>query len=896
MRYGKQLFFFFFFAQVFASEVIRQVVDGREKVTQTTTDTRGRVVEEMVLEGNAVFSEKSLRYDSHGNVIYEGVKGANTPLSITSRTFSDDNLLLEEVSPCGVITRYTYVPKTSLVKTVKVIDQMRIWQRTVYEYDEKGRLVRKTIDDGSAEDIGSSYNMSEKEVVEWQRTEKAPFLPLRREKKRLFEGELVTVGCSEYEYDGRGNLVFKKKNGKTVLQKTYDDRGLVVYTSEGGGTHTQYDKKGRPIQVASPAGSEVYVYDAHGNVVEVRKKGNVEYREYDKESRLVRIVNPTGVTEWDYDPFTGKPACVRAPDGKEEKWKYDFCGGCIEHTDTEGRTIKNRCDLFGRIVESTFPDGASEKRSYTLDGRLESITDPDGLKTAFEYDPLGHKVREAFSKKERFLGEIVYRYHGGNLVEMVDLDEIKTTWRYDAHGNRVQEKRAGRIVHPVSPKKEPPPPPTRTVTPVYDGSSKLYDIVTEYRTSLRGQVTEIIEQGAVTKFTYTPGGKLASKTLPDKTVLLYTYDDFGHLRTKKSSDGTIDQEFVHSKTGRLLSATDNVHKCTVKRTYDAWGNLLIETQGGGKTIEKRYDEEGRLTTLVFPDNLVTSYTYADARVNRIEVFLGKKSMYVETRDVFDAEGRLLEKTVPQGKIRYSYTDGGKLQSVSGPGFSETYGYDANARLINMNGAPWKYDMYGSVISDAVRTYKFDSLRQRVGREKELGMYNPSGHRVVKGEGENRTLYTYDAEGKLLFVRSPKAEISFAYDALGRRLCKMSGRQREGYLYDGVREVQSRSHRGDITLLCDPAGAPFAVQCGLQVLTAFIDPFGSIKCLINGEGRVTHSYDYTAYGRAFSVSETAFNPFRFEAKPFDPELELIYRDGNYFDPDTVELLSHFSGEI
>jgi len=177
-----------------------------------------------------------------------------------------------------------------------------------YEYDEQGRIVKKTISSGDPDS-------------------RSPYSELKRERSTT----------DEMEYDENGNLtkvVHKESNGKVrkVTEYEYDRQGRktrMLYSdllepssfSNGSIKNYEYDEAGNLIKITS------------GNKIRGETYGSVKM-EYDEKGRMIR----------------------RESNEKDDSWEYDEQGRIARHTfrdklkDKEGFSVDYEYDEHGNCI------------------------------------------------------------------------------------------------------------------------------------------------------------------------------------------------------------------------------------------------------------------------------------------------------------------------------------------------------------------------------------------------------------------------------------------------------------------------------------------------------------------------------------------------------------------
>jgi RHS repeat-associated protein len=154
-------------------------------------------------------------------------------------------------------------------------------RRTIVEYPNGIKGIRDENAEGRATMI-AYYDREEKLALGWRYAHDAA-------------GNVVAVTdnagkTSRYRYDASGQLLSEEgPKGKTSI--AYFPGGNRKQVVKGNKTVLyRYDKVGKLVK----AGSESFLYDARGNVVERKGPGGVTRYAFDAENRLVRVARPGG--------------------------------------------------------------------------------------------------------------------------------------------------------------------------------------------------------------------------------------------------------------------------------------------------------------------------------------------------------------------------------------------------------------------------------------------------------------------------------------------------------------------------------------------------------------------------------------------------------------------------
>ena len=260
---------------------------------------------------------------------------------------------------------------------------------------------------------------------------------------------------------------------------------------------------------------------------------------------------------------------------------------------------------------------------------------------------------------------------------------------------------------------------------------------------------------------------------------------------------------------------------------------------------------------------------------------------------------------------------------------------------------YSYDDLSQLTAENATTYTYDSLFNRrmkndqafqTNNLNELDelIYDLNGNQTQKDEIH----YLYDPLNRLIEAASDTRKICFQYDPLGRRLSKTvvnkssSGWKeayRERYLYDGKNEIGAIASDGTLKNLkvlavlhkqipsiemlekntADDADqeenhlftqsqndllidriipTAVAVELNQKVYAPITDVQRNICRLVDPFAKqVVSHYNFSAFGEEQETPKDE-NPWRFAAKRFDPELNLIYFGKRYYDPELARWLT------
>jgi len=836
-----------------------------------------------------ILKKTHLLYDTFGNVCQEEIYDANGKLAYTLyKEYNERGDLLSETNPLGQKAIYTYdqhgrcnssidfspkLRKNMLYDTRGRLKELKeSTHTTFYSYDPNDYLSQKT--DPYHQSTHYTYDpltqKVNKTVSPLRAISYSTYNPLGHETSKTDPNRYTTLfqyntygSPVEIIHPDRGVETFRYyKNGK--LKTHTDPDGLI--------TSYTYDLQGRILSKRVGDAEETFTYNAFHLLSKTDFEGNVTTYTYDFAGRKIREEILDRITEYTYDAL-GRVATLRQNDLMTH-YQRDLLDRILEESKT---------DLEGNLLY---------KISYTYDeeGNQSSITLNEQTET-FSYDPF-HRLTE---HRDACGAITIHTYLESDHLEIITSDprEITTIKTYDAHGKLCKEEIPNRSLK-------------------------------EYRYDLVGNLTEQIDQGQVTRYTYTPrnkiasftraaetpnertthytytpSGKLESKTLPDGITLFLTYTPLGYLASLTSSDGQIHHTFKYNRLGSLLQAND------ITRTLDPFGNILQENYPSGLTIQKTYDPLNRTLSIDIPDHAPFYFTYDPLYLRSVAT-----KTHLHTYTTYNLGGDLTSESMIDdlGEVDYLLDPSGRVQTIQNPYFIENYIYDFSGNLIQSTQNTYSYDDLSQLISENDSTYCFDANYNRIEKEgtpstfnqlnEDLSLeYDLNGNLIRKDD----TLFTYDPLGQLIRAITTHTTIEFTYDPLGRILSKTistpSSTHTEYYLYNGQEEIATYTQNGLQALrvpgikLHPHYSKPAMIELEGQILAPLLDAHNHIRALIDPSTKeLLNSYTYSAFGELTESHESHFNPFRYSSKRFDPDLNLIWFGKRFYSPELARWLT------
>ncbi|MFC1413037.1 LamG-like jellyroll fold domain-containing protein [Streptacidiphilus sp. N1-12] len=555
--------------------------------------------------------------------------------------------------------------------------------------------------------------------------------------------------------------------GGNTLTYRYDSnnggRALSTTNAYGDTTSYGYDTNGNLYTVTDADGhTTTYGHDADGNTVSTttcRTAGNCQT------SYATYFINSVNALDPRNDQIVSS-SDARSADATdstyETSYRYDTIGDLVNtnlpsmtgsFNTTNTYTAGTETAVGGGTeppgLPATTSDYDNNKTSYAYksNGDLDHTVSPSGLTTSYTYDNLGRIASQTVTCTDCSTGA----------------QTTTTSYTLDGHGNLLTETDPtttdavnGAITH------------TRVTTNTYDndgnhtgqtvsdatGDDKARTTTWVYANPTNDLVTSTTDPaGHTTSYGYDGYGNRTSMTDPAGTNYSYSYSPMGQLQQTAITNYTgnpdspvsarlqIIDSRAYDPAGRLATDTDAMGRTThtyyfndnkvsevdldafhdfspqtktftgttrtvveESDTYDAAGNQIQQTTGGGKTtVTSTYDDGSRLTSSTLdPAGLdrTTSYTYDnDNHVLSTKTTGGGQTR--ETDNTYDALGDTLKTTVVNtpansvttssydqaGQVVSSVSPNGNASGATPADFTTSYTYDAAGRPTQVIAPP-----------------------------------------------------------------------------------------------------------------------------------------------------------------------------------------------------------------
>jgi RHS repeat-associated protein len=512
--------------------------------------------------------------------------------------------------------------------------------------------------------------------------------------------------------------------------------GTVTHYNASGQVDWQKDQLGRQTTFAysgdptSAAGETATTTDPKGNVT-------VDAYEYGLRIQETRgFGTPQAATrQWLYDPQSGAPIAMIAPNGEVTQWTVDASGNIVATIDPLGR-----------------------RTSATYNSFNEALTEVDGngVTTSYTYDANGNLTRSSTPLTGTSQNQVTVDTYGdpthpGDVTATVDPDNQTWSYGYDNYGDAVETKDPlGNVTASVfnadswltasfTPKAActwgslPPIGCSSTFETVdsyiiagTNNTDEFGDVQTvtdplghsvSYRDDADRNRTSMTDgDGNLTTYVFDLGNEQiqVKRAGTPQTTLTTDYNADGTVLDQKDGKSNAIQTYGYDPLARITSAKDALNNVTTY-VYDANSNELSKQDPGGNCAvtpavsctKMTYDADNELTGVTYSDGVtpnVTSITYdSDDQRTAMTDGTGTSSWswdslhrlsgytngagaavtydYMTPTGGYDLKDQVGHITYPGsvGTVTQAWDSAGRLSSVTDwNNKTTTFGYDANS--------------------------------------------------------------------------------------------------------------------------------------------------------------------------------------------------------------------------
>lgn len=903
---------------------VTEQTDTNLSVTKISYNKNDLIIKKKIpiekdLSGNVVYVIETYQYDKMNNLIKQSITGSKETIArevvyiyyknnkVKSATDSVGGQITYNYDKNGNLTetkkvregndydieQFLYDSENRVIESIKILDEKDIYNsstspqiKITYEYDQLGRLIKQTDENG----IETTYTYDE----------------LGRINVVVKHQEIKDLTIS-YQYDKVGNKIEEIDQKGTVTTYTYDNMNR--------------------IKTITKEGTFTYTYDLPGNIIkEINPKGNSITYTYDEVGRLKTTIDTYGVTveERTYDN-KGNVIAVKGAKINQATFAYDLLGRQIKAITKEGNETTYSYNAYGEVIAQANSLGETTTYVYDAGGRLIKVTDPEGVSVSYDYDKAGNKSYMVDGR-----GKITrYTYGAFSLLRQVTDAEGKTIkYLYNESGNiaQVEDKNNNHTMYLYNKNNQLI---EKTVVETSDSIKYTYDAV--------GNKITMTDESGNTTYTYDAYNRLLTKKNNQGLNLTYTYDVLGNIASITDSKGN-GTTYTYDKVERMATVTSK--SGTTTYTYDKNGNRSSITYEGGVKETYEYNKDDKLIKLTNtkPDKSeLSTYSYTYDKAGRE---ISKTDSYGTTLYTYDKAGRIKQLAAPGYITTYvydkagnrismekthkslqesNYIDSTTKEKVKYKKIVTQYTYDNANHLLKQ--VELMYDDNENEILKKTTTYLYDNNGNELNEwsnyikpHKYTMGQTTSGNIVTEGSSSNdstinilieRRNSKYDGFNRLKTVEDLKAGerklITYTYDGDDLRVQKEVRNSKEGYKSEVINYHYDRQH---VILETDETGAEkVAYTRGLNYIARteqgesnyyLYNGHGDVIQTVTKEGTVKNQYDYDIFGEPILVLEEGYeNSIRYAGEFYDAETGLYYLRARYYNPETGRFISEDS---
>jgi len=627
-------------------------------------------------------------------------------------------------------------------------------------------------------------------------------------------------------------------------------QGLITQEKDANGNVTTYAWTSLPSQVQAyiasvtdPVGRvTTYGYEAYNSVCLHETVETGLCTVWATYYRVNKATDPYGeVATYTYNA-SGQLASVTNAAGFTTQYSYNVSSGGLlsSVTDANGNTTTITWTATSplRVAQVTAPDGKGTTYNYTTDssGNVTGVTVTDARNNVTKYAVVTTGTDANITSITDPRGNITqFSYDANhNVTQVTDARGVINTYAYNTHNKVTQVVLASGSLNLTTNLSwdSPDTPPLKdnllTLTSprgistncAYDSYNNLIKVdravgtpdeaVTQYTYTTWGGVASAIDpQGNTITYAYTARHQIQTVTPPAGGATTYGYDSYDNPVSKADGNGYTWTTAYNS--GRLPTTVADPLGNTVSYAYDANSNRTSATDPKSQTTTFTYDSRNRLTAITDSLNGTTGYQY-DAVGNLVTITNARN---FSTTFAYDPANRLSQVTDALGQAAtYGYDQvGNRVSMIDRKGVTTTYTYDPANRLTQVSAVgitiSYTYDANGNrlTMTDPTGTtnYTHDNLGRLTGTTYPDGRsvqfaYDKAGNRtsLVYPGGTASLSYAYDAANRLTQVAEGTLQWAFAYDGAGNRtqLTRPNGTQ-TAYTYLANNWLASITHQNTV---------------------------------------------------------------------------------------------------
>ncbi|MBK7705110.1 MAG: RHS repeat protein [Acidobacteria bacterium] len=589
---------------------------------------------------------------------------------------------------------------------------------------------------------------------------------------------------------------------------------------------------------------------------EMNSGGNIFVdKEFDSDGRLSRVSNPYRngeVITWttnEYDEASRIKKVILA-DGSTVATDWgvlmgDFTASTKTITDQSGKKRKGMYDSLGRLIRVIEdPDGLQLVTNYLFDAAGNIRKTVQGEQTRFfAFDSIGRLIYSKHAEQDSNPSHSYtdaatantnwstrYEYDpSGNIVKTTDPRGISVSATYDALSRMTKRDYSdatpdidlyfdgtGLPVVPSNAKGKA----TRVSTSLSDSRITSFDPFGNPLSSLQTTEGRTYESA----YLYNLSGQLVSETYPSGRILRNSLNANGQIESLTSQTANLAPQVLFSRV-----------------SYNSGGSVEKMRLGNGRWESTEYNTRQQITRVGL------GFSTADRSLLDIGFGYGSSS---------ENNGSVRSQTIKHrglAEIRQSYqydslnrlTDAAESFGSNQQSWRQSFDYDPYGNRRYQTGTTTLSPTVATKVSNPLIQSHDNRLKRDQDGDNLVDFgYDPAGNLVLDAENKR---FVFDAENRLKeFFKSDNLSSSpdaiYGYDGDGKRVLKMTAAEKTVFVYNAFGKLV----------------AEYSTVVPSQPKTSYLtaDHLGSPRVVTDGGGFVVSRHDYLAFGH--EISDTVGN--------------------------------------
>jgi RHS repeat-associated protein len=602
---------------------------------------------------------------------------------------------------------------------------------------------------------------------------------------------------------------------------------------------TTFDAENKQVIYTSPEGRQSILHlDDRGRAIKTEVAGlePVTFSYSDRGQLIKAMQGDRIILSYSYDG-RGQLSNLANAEGNKVQYIYDKIGRIIQTVLPSGRTYKFAYDANSNLTQIIVPSGAVHTLNYNAVNMEAGYVPPAIDLTPLPCEGMGEKDGSD-SGSPRLAGEGLGERSNDSYSSTYDSEQQLTNSTLPS-GRKIQG------IYNQSGDLEKATYPEATVDVTYEKESKR--VTKLVRTPAEGgtpqEMTFTYDGGLVTEMAWSgvTNGTYRYRYDNNFSLVGMQLDDEPEIEMKRDADGLLTQYGQFQVVRNLATGAPT-------QMTDGKMNIDIEYDNSGRIISRTNQVNG---TIIY--QLQLSYDPLSRIVQKRETVTGITHTYNYT---YDLDGQLiLVKRDSEIVERYVYDDNGNRTEWQLGTQQHTASYDAQDRLIELDGTPYEFDADGFLMQRGDMTLK------------------------------------YSATGELLEVSWPDGKaINYTYDSMNRRVARTDEKGTEQYLYGNPNHpfqiTAVRDNSGNLSVYeYDDFGSLFALKRDASLYYVTTDQLGTPRVVCDVDGEAVKVLDYNSFGQQIGDSSPVFDlSISFAGGLLEVDTELV-RFG-FRDYDTV----------